>query len=207
MPSITKLLPGRKRPTAPRDVTASVARADAPRRTRRRAEAADAPPLRKVDKAMELVGIALLPIGITAILLGWMGAAKTGLVFAQIPYLISGGLLGVGLLMASGFVYFASWISRSAAAQRTQHRELVEVVRALQTQLALRPVAAPEGTAGSNGGGSAAFLATPSGTMFHRPDCAIVAGREDTREVAGDEAGMRPCGMCDPLASQQTALN
>jgi hypothetical protein len=205
MPSITKFLPGRKRPAAPREVTSRGA--EAPRRQRRRAEASATVPLRRVDRTMELVGIALLPIGITVILLGWMGAARTGLVFAQIPYLISGGLLGVGLLMASGFVYFASWISRSAAAQRDHHRELVEAVRALQTQLALRPVTAPDGTAGTNGSGSAAFLATPSGTMFHRPDCAIVAGRQDTREVTGDEAGMRPCGMCDPLASQQTALN
>src|SRR5687767_15244063 len=39
----------------------------------------------------------LMTIGVSAILLGWVGAANSTLVEEQLPYLISGGLLGVSL--------------------------------------------------------------------------------------------------------------
>jgi hypothetical protein len=156
--------------------------------------------LRRIDRLMELVGVILLPVGLTAILLGYLGASREGLVFLQVPYLISGGLLGVGLLFASGSVYLASWISRSAAATRAQNAELIEEVRKLSDRMATMALAAAgEGARTGNG----TYVATPSGSMFHRPDCAVVTGRDDLREVSPE--GMNPCGMCDPLAADGQA--
>lgn len=164
-------------------------------------------PLRRVDQVMEIVGIALLPVGLTALLIGWLGVASNGLVFLQLPYVVSGGMLGVGLLFASGTIYLASWISRTAAVQRRQNDELLRAVTQLQQTIAVLPLAGASG--GANGGthrSAGQFLATPSGTMFHRPDCAIVTGREDLREVAPDEDRMKPCGMCAPLDADATTV-
>lgn len=162
-------------------------------------------PLRRVDRIMEFVGIALLPVGLTALVVGWLGVASNGLVFLQLPYLVSGGLLGVGLLFASGMIYLASWISRTAAVQRRQNDELLHAVTRLQQALVVAPAVAA-GTGGDNGRTGRHFLATPNGTMFHRPDCAIVTGREDLHEVEPDTAGMRPCGMCAPLDADATTV-
>lgn len=168
-----------------------------------------AEPLRRIDQVMEIVGIALLPVGLTALLIGWLGVASNGLVFLQLPYVVSGGLLGVGLLFASGTIYLASWISRTAAVQRRQNDELLRALTQLQQTVAVLPLAGAsgQGRAGNGGRGHGGqYVATPSGTMFHRPDCAIVTGREDLREVEPDDSRMKPCGMCAPLDADATTV-
>ncbi len=137
--------------------------------------------------------------------MGWLGVASNGLVFLQLPYVVSGGMLGIGLLFASGTIYLASWISRTSAVQRQQNEQLLTAVRQLPQTMAVLPLA---GATGGNGNGAAGghFLATPSGSMFHRPECAIVTGREDLREVDPDARGMKPCGMCEPLSTDATTV-
>ena len=46
------------------------------------------------DRWMLVVGGTMVPLGIVFVLLGWFGASRSVLVFEQIPYLISGGVLG-----------------------------------------------------------------------------------------------------------------
>lgn len=159
-------------------------------------------PLRRIDKIMETVGLALLPIGLTALLVGWLGVASNGHVFLQLPYLVSGGLLGIGLIFASGTIYLASWISRSATVQRQQNAELIRAVGRLQQTVAMTSLGGGNGTSHTTG----RFLATPSGSMFHRPDCAVVTDREDLREVDPEAKGMKPCGMCAPLDVDATTV-
>lgn len=161
-------------------------------------------PVRKIDQVMEIVGIALLPIGLTLILMGWLGASKTGWVFEQLPYLISGGMLGLGLLFAAGSLYLASWISRAAAWNRHQTAMVLDALNELKKVQVSLAGASGNTAHGSNGGGPARLLATPRGSMFHLPECPIVADRDDLREVAQDEPGMNPCGMCDPLKADAT---
>ena len=60
-----------------------------------------------------LPGAACVTLGFGLILLGWVGAARTARQIEQIPYLISGGLLGLalvflgGVLLAAGIVVAA----------------------------------------------------------------------------------------------------
>lgn len=49
------------------------------------------------------VGVLLVVAGIIALFLGWNGAADKDFVQGQIPYLISGGLVGISLV-ASGLL-------------------------------------------------------------------------------------------------------
>ena len=44
-------------------------------------------------------------------------------------------------------------------------------------------------------------VATKTGSMFHRPECPVVAGRPDDelRKVELPAAGMSPCKLCSPL--------
>ncbi|MCW2669736.1 MAG: hypothetical protein JWO27_1633, partial [Frankiales bacterium] len=56
--------------------------------------------IRGVESILAIVSAVVLPLGLAMILLGWYGAAHSSYLFEQVPYLISGGLLGLGLVMA-----------------------------------------------------------------------------------------------------------
>ena len=45
------------------------------------------------------------------------------------------------------------------------------------------------------------LVATPTGTMFHRPDCPVVADRPagELRTITLPATGMSPCKLCAPL--------
>src|SRR5438128_2494785 len=54
--------------------------------------------------ARALVALGFFIAGIVLVLLGWYGAAYTNILTEQIPYLISGGLLGLGLIIVAGIM-------------------------------------------------------------------------------------------------------
>jgi len=153
------------------------------------------------------VGGALAVAGMLCILVGWEGTSRTVLVAGQIPYLVSGGLLGLGLIFLGGFLYFGHWMALMVGENRERSAEDRNDLARIREQLDhLNSTLA--GLAGVLEGAAAArpaprapvLVGTPSGTMMHRPDCAAVAGRDNLRRVsAGD--GLRPCGLCRPLES------
>src|SRR5437588_9816130 len=65
-----------------------------------------------VDRWVLIAGAIMVPLGIALIILGWYGAAHKALVIQQFPYLLSGGLLGLGLMIHGRLAYFGYWISR-----------------------------------------------------------------------------------------------
>lgn len=154
-----------------------------------------------VERVLAVVSAVLLPLGILMILLGWYGAAHTPYLFEQVPYLISGGILGLGLATVGGLVYFGSWIARSAAEQRGKSEEVAELLREIRDEMRTSRTPEPAPTrrraAATNGAGP--FVATARGGMLHRPDCAVVAGREDLRTIGASGDGLAPCSLCSPL--------
>ena len=87
-------------------------------------------------RVLLIVGGVLVPFGIALILLGWSGAAHTTDLFEQIPYVISGGLLGLAMLIAGGVCYLAFWLTqlvyatrRDAADTRAALERIEEVLR------------------------------------------------------------------------------
>lgn len=151
--------------------------------------------LRRPDVALGAVAAVLFPLGLLLIIIGWYGASHTPYLFEQVPYLISGGLLGVALVAGAGLCYFGSWIARSAQQQREASAELASLLREVRDELAARPLTidAPRTPASSS------FVATGSGSMVHRRDCAVVVGREDVRAVPTDGGGLRACRLCNPF--------
>ena len=177
-------------------------------------------------------GAALVVAGLLCILVGWVGTSRTVLVAGQIPYLVSGGLLGLGLVFMGGFLYFGHWVAvlarenresaaadrRDMAALRASISELAGAIRdtvaasATVAQLPARsdPPAASEHSAFTETpAGELPFapslVATASGGMMHRPDCAAVAGRTVRRVTIAD--GLRSCGICRPLEDRPHGLS
>jgi hypothetical protein len=160
-----------------------------------------------IDRAQLIGGGALAVLGLAAIIVGWLGAANTGFEFEQIPYLISGGLLGLALVFLGGFVYFAYWITRLVRESRTQSERAAEIldqiVHSLNGSGPSRVASSRARSARPIAGGSGEFVATSSGTFFHRRDCTAVEGRTKLRKVTPQTRGLEPCRICDPLASDE----
>lgn len=72
------------------------------------------------EQILTVVGGFLMPLGLAVIGIGWWGTAHTGYVFEQVPYLVSGGLFGLGLTICGALVFFSSWLVRLIHLQREQ---------------------------------------------------------------------------------------
>ena len=153
------------------------------------------------ERWLLIIGGTLLPLGLLVILLGWMGASNTPRLFEQVPYMISGGLLGLGLVFAGGFTYFAYWVTRLIKEQRDQNAALLSAMAAMERRLEgieNQPIVSARGSSSvSTANGRAEFVATASGTMYHRMDCPVVVGKDGLVAVTPDD-GYKPCRICEP---------
>ncbi|HEX7304127.1 hypothetical protein [Lentzea sp.] len=82
----------------------------------------------RMRSGLGLVGTALMTAGIAAILFAWWGVAHTGYTFEQIPYVVSGGMLGLGLIGIGGFLYFGSWLTKLVEEQRQTTYALLQLL-------------------------------------------------------------------------------
>jgi hypothetical protein len=80
-----------------------------------------------------IVGIGLMAVGLLALLITWVQIKDINNIAAQIPYVASGGLLGVALSVIGSVALFSGTRAGSAAAVTTE--ELAAQVAELQQQL------------------------------------------------------------------------
>ena len=150
------------------------------------------------ERTLMVLGGVLAPLGLVFVLLGWVGASRTPNLFEQVPYLISGGLFGLGLVFLGSFFYFAHWITELVKESRIQSTALLTAIEDLRDEVRNgTPVAAAVTAAAGSDNGTVDLVATMRGSMAHRPDCVVVAGKDDVRAVSVDDALM-PCKLCAP---------
>ena len=155
------------------------------------------------ERWLVVAGGIMMPLGAVLILLGWYGAAHTGRLFEQVPYLISGGLFGLALVVLGAACYFGYWIARLVATQRDTLGAMLRMEELLSLGGAAVPVGATtavaaEAPAAGVAAAAETFVATRTGTMYHRAECPVVVNRppESLRVVAPSESGLTPCGIC-----------
>jgi len=138
-------------------------------------------------------GAVLLPLGLVVIILGWYGAANTPYQYDQLSYLVSGGLLGLGLTFIGGFLYFGAWLARIANDGRESSKRLAD------TLLVLADVTSRAATTDDRGidVGSIPVIAGDGVTM-HRRDCALIAHRDDLSPVGEQDDHLTLCRICRP---------
>lgn len=153
-------------------------------------------------------GIGLAVLGFLLLFLGWNGAASYDRVPSQFPYLISGGLAGLSVIVLAGALLVINAQRQDRAAMLNSLAELREAVE----RLALSTPAA--GAGGSNLQAALADGLVVAGPgSFHRPDCKLLDGRGALPTVtveAAQEQGLAPCRACDaadftlPVAERST---
>jgi len=151
------------------------------------------------ERWLFVIGGAALAAGIAMIIVGWYGAAHTPYTFEQIPYMISGGLLGLAVAIVGGLFYFSFWLTRQVQETRRQGEEQRRALLRLEKALLAGARNGNGSTSPANGGMT--LVATRTGTMIHRPDCPVVANRDDVRRIAAGTPGFEPCKICDPLGA------
>jgi hypothetical protein len=83
-----------------------------------------------------VAGVVAMPIGLVLILIGYIGASGTTELSSQVPYLISGGVLGLGLVIVGAVLflryslarYLRFWLLRLIYEERTASDQQVAAV-------------------------------------------------------------------------------
>lgn len=142
------------------------------------------------------LGIGISTIGFVIIAVAWNGAASVDFAQGQIPYILSGGALGVGLIVVGSALMVTESNRRDRREIETRLEALIQAVR--------------EGGPVTNGSAPAQAAAATavdpnlvvSGrTTYHDPECHVVKNRPEAsrvpRQVAKD-TGLQPCRVCQP---------
>ena len=143
------------------------------------------------------LGLAFCIAGLAVIWAGWNGAASYNDIRKQFPYLISGGLGGLSLVV----IGVGLMIIQSQRADRVQlESNLVELRNILE-----RMGAAPT-TNGAEASDAGLVVAGPN--AYHRPTCKLVAGK-DLRKMPAEQAvaaGLEACRTCSPTEAAEVDL-
>jgi hypothetical protein len=140
------------------------------------------------------LGLGVVALGLLVIGIGWDGAAGSGgeinhvpVVQAQLPWLLSGGFLGLGIVVLGAALVIAN------AQRESQHRlkssldALAEAIERLGGAAAV-----PDDLGG---------LVLAGADSYHTSTCHLVRDRRDARVVSPEQAtaeGLTPCRVCHP---------
>jgi hypothetical protein len=138
-------------------------------------------------------GLALAAVGIIAIAVGWNGAAGQLSTLAQVPYILSGGLIGISFVILGA----AMLIVQGAR----EDRAILEAKLDLLAEAFLEG----QGRAGrADAPGDVSGLVVAGSASYHVPGCRLVDGREETSYLTPAEARdreLKACRVCQPDAA------
>jgi hypothetical protein len=143
------------------------------------------------------LGLFFCIAGFAAMWAGWNGAASYNDIRKQFPYLISGGLIGLALVV----IGVGLMIIQSQRADRVQLEANLTELRSILERMTGLPASNGAAESGTN-----LVVAGPS--AYHRPTCKLVAGR-DLRKMPvqqAESAGLEPCRTCAPEGGAEVDL-
>jgi hypothetical protein len=130
------------------------------------------------------IAVGLAGAGFVLIVLGWNGAANFDYTQGQIPYLISGGVAGLALVLVGLTLLVVNELKRSTA-QLLAGLDRVNEANAIAAGPTAVPGAGPTVVAGR--------------ATYHLPTCRLVRERADLQTMSPDAAadrGLAPCRIC-----------
>ena len=154
-------------------------------------------------------GLAVIAIGLLVIGLGWNGMAGGGgevngvpNLNAQLPWLVSGGILGLALVVFGAAMIVVHNARSDRARLEAKLDELVQVVsRGATATVGASPATYPVEPATTTKG-ARSFIAGAS--AYHDPSCRLVQGRDDVTYVSAADAAdqsLKPCRVCKPATA------
>jgi hypothetical protein len=144
------------------------------------------------DRRVGPLGILFCVAGFVLIFVGWNGAAGVDRVPEQIPYVISGGVAGLALVVIGA----ALLVADRARADRVALQAAIEQLRGGLDGFA---GSAPAAGASTVEDGEPTVLAASS--SYHRSDCQLIEGQSGLTPMtaaAAQRRGLEPCRICSP---------
>ncbi len=137
-----------------------------------------------------LVGLVFMTAGFVLIGLAWNGAALKNAPAAQFPYLLSGGVMGLGLIITGATMLMLATVvaERQLLTERFDH----------MTRLLSRNLSSLQFSTNGSGPSEQVVVGT---TAYHRQGCKILQGKEELATVPVEQAaaeGLTACRVCDP---------
>jgi hypothetical protein len=149
----------------------------------------------RFDRFGAKLGVLFCLAGFVLIFLGWNGAASVNSLPAQFPYLISGGIAGLGLVILGAILV-------SVDSRRDDSHRMELMLTEVRDALA-RLAPPPEAEETDTGTGPRVVVGQ---TSFHRPGCRLLEGREGLKEMSIEAARARDliaCRVCEPERAVQ----
>ncbi|MFF0086317.1 hypothetical protein ACFYR1_42470 [Streptomyces canus] len=139
-------------------------------------------------------GWAALAAGAVLCVLGWYGVSGERYAERQLPYLASCTVPGAALIVA-GAVLLTHGRGALAAARVEELYGLLVAAEPAEAEESGTAADAPLAVSGD-------LLMVPGGTLWHRADCPLVAGKVesvpvDAKLLASGE--LAPCPICEPV--------
>lgn len=165
----------------------------------RRSDTELGPALRAVALiARPRVGWSLAALGVVALVIAWAGVSGEIFVARQVPYVVSGGLGGLALIVLAGVLLGTHDLYGYAARLDRVEQKVDDIHRVLV-------MAWGDGTGrslddGATAGGPVVVAALPKGSSYHRLDCVAVQGKAADR-IPAEQAvhlGLASCKLCEP---------
>lgn len=137
------------------------------------------------------LGVVLCLVGFLAIFFGWNGAASNNFVPAQFPYLISGGVTGLAIVIIGA----AMIIVQNQRADRARLEAVLEKLAAAADRQQNGTGAHAAGGFGKGG------YVVAGAASYHQLDCGLPEAREEAHLVPLEDvmgSNLTPCRVCRP---------
>ncbi len=122
----------------------------------------------------------------------WDGAANRNTIQGQFPYILSGGLVGLALVITGGVLLMLATIR---AERQVLTNRFDEMALLLSRNLNRMQISSTNGAAG------AGEQVIAGKDVYHRPDCKILQGKKNLTALSVEQAaaeGLSPCRACGP---------
>jgi hypothetical protein len=139
-----------------------------------------------------VLGLLFIAGGFVLIGFAWNGAASRNFIQGQFPYLISGGVTGLGLIVTGSVLLL---IATARAERQVVTDKFDELSLLLSRTLNRMQVAS------SNGSSEGQEQVIAGSSTYHRPGCKILEGKKNLTTLSVDQAvaeGLTACRACDP---------
>ncbi|HWL65209.1 MAG TPA: hypothetical protein VNP73_04465 [Actinomycetota bacterium] len=140
-----------------------------------------------------ILGFVFVTGGFIVIAKAWDGAASINFAQGQIPYLLSGGFLGLGLIVTGSALLLLSTIR--------SERQVLTDIYSETSRLLSRNLARAQFSTNGSGETDGQVVATHS--AYHRAECKVLQGKQGLTTVTIQQAaaeGLEPCRVCNPPA-------
>jgi hypothetical protein len=151
-----------------------------------------------------VVGWVLAAAGAIALFVGWWGISGQTLTAKQLPYLVSAGLHGIALFIMAGVFLATDDVRRQFDRIGDLERKVDDLYALFAADIASGGTGTGTGVLAPTAPADSAVdrvVALPSGASYHRPDCALVAGKPEARPVDAAtlrRRGLAACRVCSP---------